>query len=346
MAVNATTQPLQTLPSLPDGVRLDFADAMECYVDWDRPTVIVVDGPYGVAGYPGDPPTPRGLGEWYDPHVREWTRYAMPSTTLWFWNTEVGWANVHRVLEAHGWEYRSCYTWDKGIGHVAGNVNGNSIRRMPVVTEVCVQYVRDVHLQAYDGRWLPMKQWLHAEWIRSGLPLYLTNKAGGVANAATRKWFTQCHLWYFPPPENLEAIAAYANEHGRPTDRPYFSLDGTRPLTADAWEPMRAKWNHVHGLTNVWSEPAVRGGERLKTGLKSLHGNQKPLKLMERIIAASSDEGDVVWDPFGGLASGAIAASNLGRRCFSAELNPDFYRLAVERLSAYQNERDARLFAD
>jgi site-specific DNA-methyltransferase (adenine-specific) len=342
MAAPATTLP-SDLMGTPAGVRLDFGDAMGFYSEWDKPTVIVVDGPYGVAGYPGDPPTPRGLGDWYEPHVREWARYALPSTTLWFWNTEVGWANVHGVLEAHNWEYRSCYIWDKGIGHVAGNVNGNSIRRMPVVTEVCVQYVRNVQLQTPDGRWLPMKQWLHEEWKRSGLPLYKTNEAAGVANAATRKWFTQCHLWYFPPPDKLELIAAYANEYGQPTDRPYFSLDGATPLTADAWEPMRAKWNHIHGLTNVWSEPAVRGSERLKTGLKSLHGNQKPLKLMERIIAASSDAGDTVWDPFGGLATGAIASLNLDRRCQSAEINPEFYGLALERLVAYQADRDARL---
>jgi DNA modification methylase len=344
-AVPALAPNLHADPGLED-VRLDQADALDRYAQWDRPTAIVADGPYGVGGYPGDPPTPRGLAEWYAPHVSEWARYALPSTTLWFWNTEVGWANVHGVLEANGWEYRSCYIWDKGIGHVAGNVNGDTIRRMPVVTEVCVQYVRDVHVQAADGRSLPMKQWLYEEWRRCGLPMYLTNEAAGVANAATRKWFTQCHLWYFPPPEKLELIAAYANAHGKPTDRPYFSLDGTTPLQAEEWEGMRAKWTHVHGLTNVWSEPAVRGSERLKTGLKSLHGNQKPLKLMERIIAASSDDGDVVWDPFGGLATGAIACRNLGRRCFSAEMNPDFYRLAVERLSAYEADREARLCDD
>jgi site-specific DNA-methyltransferase (adenine-specific) len=326
------------------GAQLDHADAMDCYARWPAPTVIVVDGPYGVGGFPGDPPTPRDLGAWYEPHAREWARRALPSTTLWLWNTEVGWANTHRVLEAHGWEYRACYVWDKGIAHIAGNVNGDSIRRMPVVTEVCVQYVRDVHLPAADGRHLPMKQWLREEWRRSGLPLQITNAAAGVKNAATRKWFTQCHLWYFPPPDAMEALAVYANEHGAATDRPYFSLDGATPLRAEQWESMRAKWNHVHGLTNVWREPPVRGPERLKTGMRSLHGNQKPLKLIERIIAASSDEDDVVWDPFGGLATGTVASLNLGRRCFFAEVNPAFYELAIERVAAHQADLEARLF--
>jgi DNA methylase len=311
-----------------DGVQLDHADALERYAEWPTPTVIIVDGPYGVGGYPGDPPTPHALGAWYAPHAQAWAQRASAQTTLWFWGTELGWASTHATLEAAGWEYRCCHIWEKGIGHVAGNVNGESIRRFPVTTEVCVQYVRVVELGG-----LPMKAWLRAEWRRTGLPLALLNEAAGVRNAATRKWFTQDHLWYFPPPEAMASIARYAAEHGPPTERPYFSLDQTTPLTADQWEPLRAKWHHAHGVTNVWHHPAVRGGERVKLAKKSLHANQKPIALMERIIEASSDPGDVVWDVFGGLATGAVAALRTGRRCFSAEHNPEFFALASARLS-------------
>ncbi len=208
-----------------EGVQLDFADALDRYAHWPTPTVIIVDGPYGVGGYPGDPPTPRALAAWYEPHVKAWAERAGAATTLWFWGTELGWANVHATLEAHDWEYRCCHVWEKGIGHVAGNVNGDSIRRFPVVTEVCVQYVRVARLPTADGRMVPMKQWLREEWRRAGLPLTLLNAAAGVKNAATRKWFTQDHLWYFPPPEAMERIAAYANAHGAPTELAYFSLE-------------------------------------------------------------------------------------------------------------------------
>lgn len=318
--------------------RIELADALERYEEWPSPTVIVSDGAYGVGGFPGDPPTTAGLPEWYAPHVAAWSRNALPSTTLWFWGTELGWATVHPVLQLHGWEYRSLHVWDKGIAHVAGNVNSKTIRRFPVATEVCVQYVRDVRLPAEDGGLLSMRAWLRHEWQRAGLPLYKTNEACGVKNAATRKYFTQCHMWYFPPPEMMERLAAYARRHGRLTKRPYFSLDGQTPLTAEQWIHMRAKWNHTHAITNVWSEPAMRGVERMKDDRsKCVHGNQKPLRLIERIIQASSDPGDVVWEPFGGLCSAAIAALRLGRACYSAEILPDFYKLARARL---QSEED------
>ncbi len=319
--------------SAPGTACVEMVDALTRYAEWPDPTVIVSDGAYGVAGFPGDPPTAAGLAEWYAPHVAAWAKYALPETTLWFWGTEVGWATVHPVMAGHGWEYRACHVWDKGIAHVAGNVNSKTIRRFPVVTEVCVQYVRAVRLPLPDGQRLPLRDWLRAEWARTGLPFGQTNEACGVKNAATRKYFTRDHLWYFPPPEMMERLARYANEHGAPTEWPYFSTDGRQPVTAAQWARMRAKWNHTHGISNVWLEPAVRGAERLKDDrAKVLHSNQKPLRLIERIITASSDAGDVVWEPFGGLCSAAVASLRTGRHCHSAEIIAEYYAQAKRRI--------------
>ena len=309
----------------------DFLDASE---DWPSPTVIVSDGPYGVGSFPGDPSSPNDLSEWYAPHIARWSERALPSTTLWFWNTEIGWANVHPVLVQNGWSYRSCNVWDKGIGHIAGNANSKTLRSYPIVTEVCVQYVRDVKVDV-SGVPMNLKGWLRFEWERSGIPLYKANEACGVKNAATRKYLTKCDMWYFPPPEAFEAMALYANLHGAPAGRPYFSLDRDQPLSADQWAHMRAKFHCDVGITNVWQEPPVRGKERLKDAHKCLHMNQKPLRLLERTILASSDRGDVVWEPFGGLCSVAIAAVNTRRSSYSAELLEDYFSLAIDRLASH-----------
>jgi site-specific DNA-methyltransferase (adenine-specific) len=78
----------------------------------------------------------------------------------------------------------------------------------------------------------------------------------------------------------------------------------------------------------------MRGSERLKSerGLKVLHANQKPVKLLERIVLACTDAGDVVWEPFAGLAGTLVVALRHGRHGFAAEVNPEFYRHACERL--------------
>lgn len=240
-----------------------------------------------------------------------------------------------RLGRTHGWRYAGASIWDKGIGHIAGNVNSKSIRSFPVVSEVCVRYVREVLLPTLDGELLTLKEWLRYEWLRSGLPLTKTNDACGVANAATRKYFTLDWRWYFPPADMIERLAAYATRHGHKTKVPYFSIDRLTPVSAQKWALMRAKWNHVHGITNVWQEPALRGEERLRIdgSMKCVHLNQKPIKLMERIVGAASDPGDVVWEPFGGLCTASVAAARMGRDAYAAEINPDYYTLALERLS-------------
>lgn len=308
-------------------VTLVFGDSLAHYHEWQTPSVIISDGGYGVLGFEGDTSGHLGLPEWYEPHVAAWAKAATPRTVLWFWNSEIGWAAVHPVLEKSGWRYINANIWDKGKGHIAGNVNTTKIRRFPVVTEVCVQYTFEARIHG-----LPIKQWLLNEWKRSGLPLRLANGACGVADAAVRKYFDQGHLWYFPPPDKFIMLAAYANKHGRPEGRPYLSLDGKRPATAEEWAGLRSKFSCPHGVTNVWSRHPLRDDERVKTPSgRAVHLNQKPLDLVTRIIEASSDPGDVIWEPFGGLFSGALAARRLRRRAFAAEIDSTYYQYGVQR---------------
>ncbi len=245
-----------------------------------------------------------------------------------------------------GWEYVQAIIWDKGISHIAGNVNGDTIRQFPVATEICVFYRRRLEFPTAEGSKLA-KEWLRYEWQRAGLALSRANEACGVKNAATRKYLTQDWLWYFPPPDMLERLATYANMHGRAEGRPYFSLDGKSPLTAEEWTTFRDRWTHQHGLTNVWTHPPLNGEERYKgNGLRaaprvyspgrqsSVHLNQKPLEFMRRIVTASTQPGDVLWEPFGGLCSAVVAAVELGRDAYAAEHVHAFYELAVHRVAA------------
>ncbi|HVA90431.1 MAG TPA: site-specific DNA-methyltransferase, partial [Chloroflexota bacterium] len=243
--------------------------AEHVYDAWPTPVTIVSDGAYGVGGFHGDPRTPEGLVEWYTPHVQAWSRRAHPSTTLWFWNTEVGWATVHPLLAGHGWQYEFANVWDKGIAHVAGNVNGNTIRRFPVVSEVCVFYSRKLVVHTPEGS-MGVREWMRYEWTRTGLPFRLANAACGVKDAATRKYFATDWLWYFPPADMMERLVTFANEHGEPSGRPYYSINGLGPVTGDEWARLRYKWNHKHGVTNVWQCPPLNGKERIRgTGVRS-----------------------------------------------------------------------------
>ena len=322
-----------------DEVAVYFDRAEHLYDQWPRPTCIIADGPYGISGFPGDEKSWASLAHWYEPHVKAWSDRSTPQTTLWFWNTEVGWATVHPVLANCGWEYRCCNTWDKGMSHIAGNSNTQTLRKFPVATEVCVHYVKAAHFRAAD-KTMTMQEWLRHEWRRSGLPFQLANDACEVLNAATRKYLTADHLWYYPPPDAFVKLSEYANQHGQPAGRPYFSVDGKKTISGEEWSRLRAKFRCPLGITNVWSEPQVNGTERIqgqRNGMKykfaSLHGSQKPMRLIDMLIRSCTDESDVVWEPFGGLCPGAVVSHHLRRKYVAAEILPEFYQAAAERLA-------------
>lgn len=329
---------------------LHYGNVSEIYDSWPSPDLIISDGAYGVRGFHGDTVDAEGLVEWYKPHILAWTKAAKPSTSLWFWNTEVGWATVHPILLANGWEYVQLAVWDKGLAHIAGNVNGKTIRQLPVVTEVSALYRKKLYLQTGNGQTLDAKSWLRTEWSRSGLPLYKANEACGVKNAATRKYLTSDWLWYWPPGEAVEKMAHYCTKYGKKTEFPYFSLDGKNSPKAQEWDNLRATWNHRNGITNVWQRPPLADSERLRgsmqrsapriykpTRFSAAHLNQKPIDLMLTQVAATTNPSNVVWEPFGGLASASVAAILLGRQAYAAELNEDFHQLANERLKEAEN---------
>lgn len=325
---------------------LHRGDVLDAYGEWPQPDCLIVDGPYGVGGFFGDPRTPESLADWYRPHIEAWTKSSKLSSTLWFWGTEIGWATVHPVLAEFGWEYVQAIHWDKGVGHIAGNVNGKTIRRFPIVNEIVVFYTRRLEFPTPEGV-VPARKWLLDEWLRSGLPRRRANDACGVKDAATRKYFDQGWLWYPPPSEPMQKLVDYANEHGDPGGRPYYSIDGMTPITGAEWERLRYRWNHVHGITNVWQHPALRNRERVKNrdgvrhaprvykptaGVASAHLNQKPIDFMRRILHACTTAGDVLWEPFGGLCSASVAAIEMGRMPYAAEIEETFADLAQERL--------------
>jgi DNA modification methylase len=61
------------------------------------------------------------------------------------------------------------------------------------------------------------------------------------------------------------------------------------------------------------------------------HPTMKPLKLLARLVKNSSRQGDSVLDTFGGSGSTLITCEQLGRRCFTMELDPRYADVIVKR---------------
>lgn len=68
------------------------------------------------------------------------------------------------------------------------------------------------------------------------------------------------------------------------------------------------------------------------SGRSKIHPTQKPLKLFEKIVEVSSNEGDVVFDPFMGSGTSGVAAKNLNRKFVGCEANDEYFNLAEDRI--------------
>ena len=80
---------------------------------------------------------------------------------------------------------------------------------------------------------------------------------------------------------------------------------------------------------DIWDDiPPINPRAKERVG----YPTQKPLALLDRIIKASSNEGDVVLDPFCGCATACVAAENLGRRWIGIDISPKAVELVNMRL--------------
>jgi len=102
--------------------------------------------------------------------------------------------------------------------------------------------------------------------------------------------------------------------------------EGGRPKEWVERNGERFRWTHP---SNIWIDLCVPFWSMREN---TVHPTQKPERLIERIVEASSRKGDVVLDPFMGSGTTAVVCRRLGRRFVGFEINADYVRLAMKRL--------------
>ena len=93
------------------------------------------------------------------------------------------------------------------------------------------------------------------------------------------------------------------------------------------------KYNFGKQLRDVWDFPSCQGEERIKGGDgRAAHPTQKPLKLFERLIEMTTNEGDIVLDPFMGSGTTAVACEKIKRKWIGFENNKYYIEISDKRL--------------
>lgn len=156
--------------------------------------------------------------------------------------------------------------------------------------------------------------------------------------AKARRWVVaSCDFRHYANAEAAGLPAIRCGVWVKNDPAPQFS--GDRP--ASGWEAIgifhregKKRWNGG-GRPAVWRTNIEKNGNE--------HPTQKPVTLLSELVAAFSDPGETVLDPFMGSGTTGVACVGLGRRFIGVEINPKHFDTACRRISAAQAQ--GRLFA-
>jgi site-specific DNA-methyltransferase (adenine-specific) len=108
-----------------------------------------------------------------------------------------------------------------------------------------------------------------------------------------------------------------------------YKVDG-KPKDWQEQNGERFRFTHP---SNIWTDLTVPFWSMPEN---TPHPTQKPEALIERIITASSNEGERVLDLFSGSGTTSVVAQRLGRNPLGIEMNPEYVRLGLKRLAMLQ----------
>jgi DNA modification methylase len=114
---------------------------------------------------------------------------------------------------------------------------------------------------------------------------------------------------------------------------PYDAKTIAQYLKDPRYKDMAARKAHLNAgkfATNILRVPSLKGLSKEKCG----HPSQKPLDLISKLIACSTDPDDLVIDPFLGSGTTAAAAQKLKRRWIGIERDSNYIQIAKSRLKA------------
>ena len=89
-------------------------------------------------------------------------------------------------------------------------------------------------------------------------------------------------------------------------------------------------------MRSVWEIPTTKPEEKIF----GKHPTQKPLELLKRIILASTNEGDLILDPFTGSSTTGIMALKLGRKFIGIDLEKKYLDLSIKRFEQEFNNKE------
>lgn len=204
-----------------------------------------------------------------------------------------------QVAEKHGLSLRQQIIIDKGIKSVAGRKT-STYKLFPNVTESILFFIK-------DNRKV-IKPLLKNRAAELGLTSKQINEKLGVKSNGGGMWsiYTGKNMCeQFPTKATWDKLMTVLD-----MELNYYDY-------AQTFHPMM-------GLTDVWTDIDFYTSNRI-------HPTEKPFKLIERLVLATTNAGDVVLDPFSGSGVTGLVAQHCNRDAILFEIDETYFKLAINR---------------
>ncbi len=202
-------------------------------------------------------------------------------------------------------ELRQQIIIDKGMRAVSGRAT-KTYKMFPNVTESVLFFIKD------NKKFI--KPFLKKQQEQLGLSAKDINEALGVKSNGGGMWsiYTGKNVCeQFPTKEIWEKLSNLLK----------FNLP---------YQKIAQTYNAQMGVTDVWTDIDFYKEKRY-------HPTQKPQKLINRLMLASSNEGDIVLDPFSGVGSTQLVAIKQHRHYMGFELDKKYFDIAQQRIAEVNN---------
>lgn len=244
---------------------------------------------------------------WCEKWISEISRVTKKSGSFFIFGFSYQLSHLLPIIEQNGFKFRQQIVIWKGMKSAAGRVS-TKLKMFPTTTEHIFYFVKD----STDYVRLILQQKAQEKNLSAKeINEYLgkaTNGGGTWSSIAGKK---QKKLQE-PTKEDWEKLS---------------KLLGGLPK----YENIIYTFNLPMGVTDVFDDINFYIPKEEK-----IHPTEKPIKLMDRLVNACSNQGDLILDPFMGAGTTAISCIKNDRRYLGCELDENYFKMSVERIKKFK----------
>lgn len=281
---------------------------------------------------------------------RQWislTFGALKDTGCWYcWGIDEPLMDIYSAIlkpmkRANQLVIRNFITWAK---HTCRGINWDGALAYPRETEKCWFVMKgqdwnNNNAEFFDTKFTRILEYMQEQAEKAGIKPRDIPKVCGVHMYS--HWFTRSQFTIIPEKHYKKLGEAYPGCF----TKPYGELRNLLGESNDPTVELKPYFDNRTdnpvgdiGLTDVWRFAPATNAER--EGID--HATPKPIALCARGIHASSQEGEICLDAFGGSGSTLIACEQLNRRCYMIELDPHYCDVILARWEKFTGEKAER----